>query len=320
MVVNINMNAFSLPAPAKINRLLHIIGRRREDGYHLLQTLFQFIDFNDTLTFELRNDGKIVILPEGGPIPTEHNLIYKAAKLLQKKAPIALGATITLQKQIPIGAGLGGGSSNAATALVGLNHLWDISLSLEELIQCGLSLGADVPVFLLGESAWGEGIGEKLTPVLLDEPWITLLTPDCHVTTAKMYGLPELTRNTSPFRIGTLADGEIKNIIRDGKNDFEPVVCRHFPEVDYAMKWLSNFGKARLSGSGASVFSCFRDEYLAREIIKQLPPSLKGRVAKTLNLSPLKRACERIGMTSTIGVSPSGKAQGFDPCIPRFES
>jgi 4-diphosphocytidyl-2-C-methyl-D-erythritol kinase len=315
------MHAFSLPSPAKINHLLHIIGRR-EDGYHLLQTLFQFIDFNDFLSFEAREDGKLVIVSEGTPcLPPEDNLIYKAARLLQKTAssPV-LGATITLQKNIPMGAGLGGGSSNAATTLIGLNHLWSLSLPLEKLMHCGLSLGADVPVFLLGKSAWGEGIGETLTPIQLTEPWIALITPACHVTTSKMYASTELTRNTSPFRIGTLADDEIKNIIRGGKNDFEPVVCRHFPEVDNTMKWLSNFGKARLSGSGASVFSCFDDERSAREVIEQLPPSLEGRAVKALNLSPLHQAAESLGMTCTIGVSPSGKAQGFDPCIPRFES
>lgn len=315
------MKPFSLPSPAKINRLLHIVGRRA-DGYHLLQTLFQFIDLNDTLTFESRDDGKIIILPENvNGIPTEQNLVYKAALILQRKFPSRfLGATITLQKQIPMGAGLGGGSSNAATTLIGLNHLWGLSLSEDALMACGISLGADVPVFILGKSAWGEEIGDKLTPVELDEPWIALLTPPCHVETAKMYASSELTRNTSPFRIGTLAADEIKNIISDGKNDFEPVVCQHFPEVDKAMKWLSNFGKARLSGSGASVFSCFDDEKSAHEVMKQLPPSLEGRAVKALNLSPLKQASERIGMTCTIGVSPSGKAQGFDPCIPRFES
>lgn len=287
---------FSLPSPAKINRFLHIIGRRK-DGYHLLQTLFQFLDLHDVLHFEARDDNEIIILPDGiCGLLAQENIIYQAATLLQLTAksmgyPL-LGVTITLKKQIPLGAGLGGGSSNAATTLVGLNKLWKLGLPGSVLFELAYRLGADVPVFLLGQSAWGEGIGEQLTPLVhsscLDEPWIALLSPACEVSTAKMYAHSDLTRNTPAFKIGSLTDDEIKSIVRAGKNDFEPVVCRQFPEVDNAMKWLSNFGKPQLSGSGASVFSCFADEAFARNVVDKLPSSLNGRVVKAMNCSSLK--------------------------------
>ncbi len=281
--------SFALPSPAKINRLLHIIGRR-QDGYHLLQTLFQFIDLSDELFFERRDNSEIEIIVEGiDNLLAQDNIIYKAAQLLRNHVNRSLGATITLKKRIPMGAGLGGGSSNAASTLVGLNRLWDLGLSDKDLHQLGIRLGADVPLFLLGHAAWGEGIGEQLTPLELDEPWIVLLEPGCQVFTSKMYADPDLTRNTPPFKIGTLACDEIKSVVRAGKNDFEPVVCRQFPEVDKAMKWLSNFGKAQLSGSGASVFACFEEEALARNVLTALPPSLKGQVVKAMNRSFLYR-------------------------------
>lgn len=281
---------FSLPSPAKINRFLHIIGRR-QDGYHLLQTLFQFLDFSDVLHFEAREDGEIILLPDHMcNIPMQSNLIYRAAKLLQSTIPHpTFGATITVDKQIPLGAGLGGGSSNAATALLGLNKLWGLGLSSAALLTLGTQLGADISVFLRGQAALGEGIGDRLTLVeALDEPWIVLLSPACEVATAKMYAHSDLTRNTPAFTIGTLTGDEIKSIVRAGKNDFEPVVCRDFPEVDNAMKWLSNFGKAQLSGSGASVFACFEKETAAQDVLNQLPSSLTGRVVKAMNVSPLK--------------------------------
>jgi 4-diphosphocytidyl-2-C-methyl-D-erythritol kinase len=278
----------SLESPAKINRMLHIIGRR-EDGYHLLQTAYQFLDFCDVLHFELRDDGKIVLLPEGVcGLVSEENIIYRAASLLREvSGDLSLGVTITLEKRIPMGAGLGGGSSNAATTLHGLCALWGIQINPVQLSVIGARLGADVPVFLLGRSAWGEGIGERLMPVEFDEPWVVLLEPGCHVSTVQMYADPELTRNTPAFRISTLTRDEIKSVVRAGKNDFEPVVCRHFPEVEKTMKWLSNFGKAQLSGSGASVFACFEDESSARNVVNALPPSMKGRVVKAMNRSSL---------------------------------
>lgn len=282
---------FSLLAPAKINRFLQITGRR-EDGYHDLQTLYQFIDFADKLTFETREDGDIVLLPDtlSSIIPTEHNLVYRAAKRLQaqlSRSSRTLGATITLKKRLPLGSGLGGGSSNAATTLIGLEKLWGHSLSVAERMAIGKTLGADVPIFLLGKSAWGEGIGDVLTPVALDEPWIVLLHPHCEVDTRKMFALPELTRNSAPFTISTLSDDEINFIAKAGKNDFEPVVCQRFDEVAKAMKWLSNFGRPQLSGSGATVYLCFEEASSAQAVLEQLPSGVGGRVVKALNNSPL---------------------------------
>lgn len=280
--------AFSLFSPAKINRMLQIIGRRH-DGYHLLQTVFQFIDLCDHLHFQNDPDGKIVILTDHAiHVLPEHNIIYKAAMALREAVSMpSLGAVIRLDKRIPLGAGLGGGSSNAATTLMGLNRLWGLELSKAQLLKIGARLGADVSIFIFGHSAWGEGIGEMLTFVELDEPWVVLLSPECIVETPKMYADPELTRNSSPFKIGSLTKEEIKSIVRTGKNDFETVVCRQFPEVVRAMKWLSNFGKPQLSGSGASVFACFEDETSARNVVKMLPASLKGSVFRAMNQSPL---------------------------------
>lgn len=280
----------TIKSPAKINRFLHIIGRR-DDGYHLLQTLFQFLDIADSLTFELRQDDKIVLLPENScGVPTEENLIYRAAKALQSKTDSKQGITIVLDKQLPLGGGLGGGSSNAATTLVTLNHLWECNLPQSTLMTLGLRLGADIPVFIGGHTAFGEGVGEKLTPISLPEEWAILLLPDCHVSTPKMYAHFELTRDTPAFRIGALAKAEIQRTLGSFKNDFESVVRKTYPKVDEAMKWLSNFGEARLSGSGACVFACFNTEAKAREVAEQIPPYLKGWVAKTLNQSPLYQA------------------------------
>ncbi|MFI4938507.1 MAG: 4-(cytidine 5'-diphospho)-2-C-methyl-D-erythritol kinase, partial [Candidatus Berkiellales bacterium] len=247
--------AFSLPSPAKINHFLHIVGKRH-DGYHLLQTLYQFLDYGDLLHFELREDNNEIILSRCDllDIPNENNLIYRAAKALQKKAHCQKGVNINIEKQIPLGSGLGGGSSNAATTLIALNALWDLNLPVSQLMQLGEALGADVPIFIFGHSAWGEGIGEKLTPVDLVEPWFMVITPSCQVMTAHMFADPHLTRNTPPFKIEALANDDIHDLLSGFRNDFEPLVRRNYPEVDDAMKWLSNFGKAQLSGSGASVF------------------------------------------------------------------
>lgn len=280
----------SLPSPAKINRFLHIIGRRA-DGYHLLETVFQLLDRGDTIHFETRNDEQIVITPpDCAGIPTESNIMFRAAQLLKPYQSIPQGITLHLEKRIPIGGGLGGGSSNAATTLVGLNQLWDLQLSQTTLLALALQLGADVPVFVFGHSAFGEGIGERLTALTLPTEWFLIVTPPCQVSTPKMYADPELTRDTPSLKIGPLASTEIQRKLGNAKNDFEFVVRKHYPEVDNAMKWLSNFGEARLSGSGASVFACFETEAEALAVMQQIPAPMTGFVAKGINRSPLYEA------------------------------
>ncbi len=279
----------SLPAPGKVNRFLHIVGRR-PDGYHLLQTLFQYIDYGDRLHFELRDDNKISLSPkESLGIQEQDNLIYRAALALQQFANVNRGVDIHWEKQLPLGGGLGGGSSNAATCLFALNWIWQLNLSQKELMQIGVTLGADVPFFLFGHSAFGEGIGEQLTAMELPPVWFLIITPPCQVATVKMYAQPDLTRNTPTLRIGALAEGGI-DTLNKLENNFEPVVRQHYPEVDDALKWLSNYGQARLSGSGASVFACFSTQTQAEKIAKLLPPRFKGFVAKGLNTSPLLQA------------------------------
>lgn len=281
------MNKLTLPSPAKINRFLHIVGRR-DDGYHLLQTLFQFIDIGDMLSFELRNDGQIVLSPPSQlGIPQTDNLIFKAAKLLQEQSQTHYGVTIHWQKVLPLGAGLGGGSSNAATCLVALNQLWNLNYSKQTLLALGVRLGADVPIFIYGHSAFAEGIGEQLTPIELPPSWFVILVPACHVNTAKMYAVPELTRDTPRLRIGALVRGEINTLLKGLKNDFEPVVRQYHPEVDEALTWLSNFSVARLSGSGASVFACFDSFSQAQDVAQCVPEHWKKFVVKGLNHSPL---------------------------------
>lgn len=289
------LNSFSLPAPAKVNRFLHIIGRRT-DGYHLLETLFQFLDVGDHLHFTLREDGEIILVPlTAMDIPNETNLVYRIARALQEVTGTQAGVTIQLNKTLPIGGGLGGGSSNAATTLLALNHLWAINWPLTKLLDFSLSFGADIPVFIYGRASLAEGVGEKLTAIELNEPWYVVITPSCQVATVKMYADPQLTRNTPSLRIETLAKVEIENMMGELKNDFEPVVRSHYPEVAAAMEWLSNYGKARLSGSGASVFSCFNSEAEASVVAKQLPPRFKGFVAKGMNKSLLISVAESLG-------------------------
>lgn len=283
-----------LPSPAKVNHFLHITGRR-DDGYHLLQTCFQFVDHGDELVFEQRDDSQIVLKPDNMQgIPNATNLIYRIACALQEAAHSEAGATITVQKRLPIGAGLGGGSSNAATTLLGLNVLWELHWPLEKLLNLGLRFGADIPVFIYGHAALAEGIGELLTPIELEESWLAVITPPCQVISAKMYADSELTRNTPAFRIEHLAKGEFKNNFSELRNDFESLVRRRYPDVDEAMKWLSNFGEPRLSGSGASVFACFATEEAAKNVIDRLPAHLKGFVAKGLNKSPAVEAVNKV--------------------------
>jgi 4-diphosphocytidyl-2-C-methyl-D-erythritol kinase len=298
--------AIKLPSPAKINLFLHVIGQR-PDGYHRIQTVFQFIDLADEIEFALNKHNEININTLSD-IPPEQNLAYLAAQLIKNKTQCNLGIDIRINKKIPLGAGLGGGSSNAATTLIALNYLWDLKLTQHELQQLGIMLGADVPIFLHGETAFAEGIGEQLQPLDIPEEWILLLFPNCKVETAKIFSDPELTRSTPEITITEfLANG--------GHNDCEPIARKHFPEIVRALNCLNQFTNARMTGTGSSVFATFKHKNTAIEVARKIPASINGIIVKGLNKSPLQSTINRL-----IGVSPSGKAQGFDPCIPRFES
>lgn len=277
------MSASSWPAPAKINLFLHITGRRA-DGYHLLQTVFQFLDFGDELTFTLRDDGEVRRAAEIPGVPAESDLTVRAARALQAVTGAKLGAEIGIDKRLPMGGGLGGGSSDAATTLVALNHLWQLGLSEDELAVIGLKLGADVPVFVRGRAAWAEGVGEELTPIALPEPWFLVVVPPCHVPTAALFAAPELTRNVQKRTIPAFLSGATPE---EWFNVFEAVVRQRYPEVDEALKWLAQFAPARMSGSGACIFAPFASEALAQQALQQLPVQWRGFVARGLNRSPL---------------------------------
>ncbi|OGT21793.1 MAG: 4-(cytidine 5'-diphospho)-2-C-methyl-D-erythritol kinase [Gammaproteobacteria bacterium RBG_16_57_12] len=267
------------PSPAKLNLFLHITGRR-PDGYHLLQTLFQFIDYCDELGFSVRPDGQINCLTALPGVPVEANLVVRAARRLQAFCGTPLGVDITLTKRIPLGGGLGGGSSNAATTLVALNQLWGLSLSPQRLAALGLELGADVPIFVYGHAAWAEGVGEQLTPVDPPEPWYVVICPPCQVSTAGIFAAPELTRDCKHMKISGFLTGEHINVCT-------PVVAGRYPEVAEALAWLARFAPSRMTGTGACIFAGFGDEPTAREVLKQLPERWQGFVAKGMNISPL---------------------------------
>lgn len=280
MAITAIMKTLVLPAPAKLNLFLHIIGRRH-DGYHLLQTVFQLLDYGDELTFSLREDQQIVCtgLEE---VAAENNLIVKAAKLLQHMSDTSLGIDIKLTKHIPIGGGLGGGSSDAATTLVALNHLWNLNLSKETLCELGLQLGADVPVFIHGKTAWAEGIGEQLTPLILPEKWFVVLVPNCSVTTKEIFSKTELTRDTSPITIRAfLTNSEIL------KNDCETVVRKNYPSIDATLKWLEQFAPSKLTGSGSCIFATFEQKEQALAVSKKIKQPWQSFIAKGINESPL---------------------------------
>lgn len=272
------------PAPAKLNLLLRIVGRRA-DGYHLLQTVFQFLDRCDWLKFALRDDGRIERASEVPGVPADADLTVRAARLLQRATGVRQGATLHIAKHLPMGGGLGGGSSDAATVLVALNHYWRTGLSAAELAELGLTLGADVPVFVQGRAAWAEGVGERLTALEPAESWFVVLTPNCHVATGTVFGDPELTRNSPPITISDFMSGAA------GGNDCQAVVYRRYPEVAAAAAWLARYGQARLTGTGACVFAAFPDATSARRVLECLPPGLSGFVACGRNRSPL---CERL--------------------------
>ncbi|WP_417546661.1 4-(cytidine 5'-diphospho)-2-C-methyl-D-erythritol kinase [Marinobacter sp.] len=274
----------TLPSPAKLNLFLHIVGRR-PDGYHELQTLFQFLDYGDDITLSLTPEQPGIRLerPVSG-VADEDNLIIRGARALAKKASGELpGVTIGITKRLPMGGGLGGGSSNAATTLLGLNHLWKLGLGLDDLAQTGLTLGADVPVFVRGHAAFGEGVGEKLTPAFPPEDWFVVLKPACNINTGKIFSEQGLTRDTPRIRIAPAFEGDASRC----RNDCEDVVRRLYPEVNESMEWLAEFGPARLTGTGACIFGRFPTESAARIIWESKPSGITGFVAKGVNVSPL---------------------------------
>jgi 4-diphosphocytidyl-2-C-methyl-D-erythritol kinase len=266
------------PAPAKLNLFLHVIGRRA-DGYHELQTLFQLIDLTDTLSITVRPDGRLE-RPEGPrEVPPEADLTLRAARVLKEATGTPLGATIHVHKRIPLGAGLGGGSSDAATTLLALNELWGCGLELNELARLGLPLGADVPVFVQGSSAWAEGIGERLTPVELPERWYLIIYPGVGVSTREVFQSAELTRNSPLITIRGFFDS-------GGRNDCEPVVRARAPPVADALDWLARFAPARMTGTGACVFAVFGSAAQAERLAAQVPDRWMSFVARGLNTSP----------------------------------
>ncbi|MBR7780925.1 4-(cytidine 5'-diphospho)-2-C-methyl-D-erythritol kinase [Undibacterium luofuense] len=272
------------PAPAKLNLFLHVNGRR-SDGYHLLQTVFQLIDHSDYLDAEVTDDGCITRTNDVPGVPEDSDLIVRAARLLQQHTNSQLGARLTLHKTLPMGGGLGGGSSDAATTLMALNALWQTGLSQQELMRISVQLGADVPFFLFGENAFAEGIGEELQPVQTPDCWYVVIEPGVHVPTPAIFSSDLLTRDTKPVKITDFpADEFVK-----WKNDLQSVACLLYPEVDKAVKWLNQFGAAKMTGSGACVFCAVSDESEADKIITQHEGNWKLWKAKSLNIHPMMK-------------------------------
>jgi 4-diphosphocytidyl-2-C-methyl-D-erythritol kinase len=273
------VTTLSCPAPAKLNLFLHVVGRR-PDGYHLLQTLFRFIDLDDTLHFTLRDDGAVHRVTAVDGVPEDQDLCVRAARLLQQETGCPLGADIAVEKRIPMGGGLGGGSSDAATTLLALNRLWRLNLPRRRLMELGLRLGADVPVFVFGENAFAEGVGEELQAYPLPEAWYVVLFPPVHVPTAQIFTHPELTRDTISITIRALPTAQLRN-------DLQPVACKLYPQVAQYLDWLQQFAPAMMTGSGACVFAAFANEPQAREVVAKLPPDMRGVAVKGLTRHPM---------------------------------
>jgi 4-diphosphocytidyl-2-C-methyl-D-erythritol kinase len=271
--------AASFPAPAKLNLMLRVVGRRA-DGYHLLQTVIRFIDHGDTLAFRVREDGAIARAREVPGVPVADDLALRAARALKEASGTRLGADITLEKRIPVGGGLGGGSSDAATTLIALNRLWDTGYTRGRLMELGLALGADVPVFVLGRNALAEGIGERLTPLDVPADWYVVLVPPVVVPTARIFGDKQLKRDSKPTRITAFSAGL-------AGNDLEAVVCREFPAVAQHLAWLRGRAPAWVTGSGACVYAAFSTESAARRVWEQVPEGMRGFVARGLERHPL---------------------------------
>jgi 4-diphosphocytidyl-2-C-methyl-D-erythritol kinase len=272
----------SWPAPAKLNLFLHVVGRRA-DGYHLLQTVFQLLDWGDEVRLRVRDDGEIRRIDPLPGVADELDLGVRAAQALKRATGCRLGADIAIEKRVPIGGGLGGGSSDAATVLVALNALWDTDLDDDALAEIALGLGADVPVFVRGTSAWAEGVGERLTRLDLPERWYVVVDPGVSVPTRELFQVPELTRNSPQLTIPLFVSG-----VPTG-NAFEPVVRGRFPAVAAALEWLGRHGEARLSGSGGAVFAAVSSRDAGDAILADMPVGFRGWVVRGVNESPLRR-------------------------------
>ena len=275
------MISATLPSPAKINLFLHILGRR-EDGYHNLQTLFQLLDYGDQITFTATKTPQITLTDQLEGVGAQDNLIVRAATMLQKSTNCEWGCEIQLQKNLPMGAGLGGGSSNAATTLVGLNYLWQCDLSINKLAEMGRQLGADVPVFVRGQSAFAEGIGEQLTPIKLDQPWYLVVTPKIKVSTGEIFSHSELTRNSQAIKIRALSGMQYRN-------DCQSVVEELYPEVKQVSHWLQRFKNPLMTGTGASVYCRFDSVIEAQRAQTEIPKQWNSFVARGINQSPLHK-------------------------------
>lgn len=280
------MDSLTLPAPAKLNLFLHITGRRA-DGYHLLQTVFTFVDFADTIRLQRRTDGAIQRVTGAVDVPAATDLTVRAAKLLQQTTGSVYGVDIDVTKRIPMGGGLGGGSSDAASVLLGLNHLWQCGLDVDALAALGLRLGADVPVFVRGHAAWAGGVGEQLTPVDLPPAWYVVIHPRVHVPTAELFSATDLTRDCPPITLAAFLNGQ-------GTNVFQPVVEQRFPEVATAISWLSQYADARLTGSGSCLFAPVDSKLEGETILQDLPSKWFGFVAHGMNNSPVQQQLSQL--------------------------
>ena len=280
------MQTLTLPAPAKLNLWLHIIGRRA-DGYHELETVFQFLDHGDELSFAVRDDGVIRLHTEIEAVPHDSNLIVRAARKLQEQSGTTLGADIWLTKVLPMGGGIGGGSSDAATTLLALAHLWQLDWDEDRLAALGLSLGADVPVFVRGHAAFAQGVGEQLTPVDPEEPWYVVLVPQVSVSTVEIFSHPQLTRDSLPLKMRPVPEG-------NSRNDCQPVVEQNYPEVRNALNSLGKFTEARLTGTGSCVFGAFPSKAEADKVLALLSATQTGFVAKGSNVSMLHRKLQSL--------------------------
>jgi len=273
----------TLQSPAKLNLMLHITGRR-QDGYHLLQTVFQFIDLYDDMKIVTTENSSIERVDSHSSVAAADDIAIRAAQVLQNRFGAKQGAQISINKRIPVGGGLGGGSSNAATTLLALNHLWELNLALPELAAIGLDLGADVPVFVMGEAAWATGIGEELVPVELNEPWYVVIHPGVQVSTAKIFNAEELTRDCDAITIRAFLRGA-------GSNVCEKVACKLYPEIQQAIDWLNQFSPARMTGTGACVFAAFDSMEQAEGVKSRASEHWQSFVVKAMNRNPVIEQC-----------------------------